>query len=290
MKNPVHQIVKKMLAIVAMLTITTSLHASNWTGTWSTSFGEISINSKQLSNIVANMGDYVLKGSISSDAIQKDNIFSGTYMLKPNLKKTTTEIQHYSTLGPKGKFSFVLDATNQKYQGTFTNTQTNRDGFWTGSKIITAKTTTKKVESIRGKPIPQVKIEPVLWTGTWNTNKMGQIKIKWYSEDRIEAKLLFKSGDYIRTAELKGGKISGLAGYNNKYAFAGPYKDTDGKEGFFYFQLNSKNPTLNTFTGYIMIKDKKHRDGQLDNYSPYNINGITGTRTSSTEPDMSWNP
>lgn len=128
--------------------------------------------------------------------------------------------------------------------------------------------------------------EPVLWTGTWQTNKIGQLKIMWYSETHIEAKLFFMQGDYIRVADLRGGKDV-ASGFNHKYFFGGPYKDSDGKEGRFHFTVDVNNdPSLNTLTGYIYIKDNRYYNGQLNHYSPANINGITGTRTSSAVPNM----
>lgn len=119
------------------------------------------------------------------------------------------------------------------------------------------------------------------WKGTWSST-FGELSISSTQTRNIVADM----GDYIRVADLKGGKDV-TSGFNHKYFFGGPYKDSDGKEGRFYFFIDVNNdPTLNSLTGYIYIKDKRHNYGQLDHYSPYNINGITGTRTSSAEPNM----
>lgn len=119
------------------------------------------------------------------------------------------------------------------------------------------------------------------WKGTWSST-FGELSISSTQTRNIVADM----GDYIRVADLKGGK--GVSpGFNHKYFFGGPYKDSDGKEGRFYFFIDVNNdPTLNSLTGYIYIKDKRYKHGQLDPYSPYNIKGITGTRTSSAEPNM----
>lgn len=286
------QIIKlknKIFLLFFFSTFSLSTFANDWKGTWNTTFGKMTVTTIQTRDITADMGDYILRGSISGNAANRTGKFSGNYMLKPGLNKPVSQVQHYRVLGSKGEFSFNLSATKQNFNGAYT-TSANKDGIWKGSKVNVADISTKE-------PIPSYNrpnITPpspatqdlVLWTGTWQTNKIGQLKIKWYSETHIEAKMYFKRGDYIRVADLKGGKDV-TSGHNHKYFFGGPYKDSDGKEGHFFFTIDVHNdPSLNTFNGYIYIKDKRHKYGQLDNYSPYNINGITGTRTSSAVPNM----
>lgn len=277
---------KYTLILIIFLAGSLPALATDWKGTWNSTFGELSISSTQTRNIVADMGDYVLRGNISGNVTNRQGIFSGSYMLKPGLNKPVSQIQHHRVLGSSGRFSFNLSATKQNFNGTYT-TSTNKEGTWKGTKVNVANISTREpIPTYNIQPITPPTQEPVLWTGTWQTNKIGQLKIKWFSEEHIEAKLFYMQGDYIRVADLKGGK--GVSpGYNQKYFFGGPYKDSDGKEGRFHFFIDVRNdPTLNSLTGYIYIKDKRYKSGQLDPNSPYNINGITGTRTSSAEPNM----
>lgn len=278
---------KYTLILIIFLAGSLPAVATDWKGTWNSTFGELSISSTQTRNIVADMGDYVLRGNISGNATNRQGIFSGSYILKPGLNKPVSQIQHHRVLGSNGQFSFNLSATKQNFNGTYT-TSTNKEGPWKGTKVNVANISTRD-------PIPTNNIqsitpptkEPVLWTGTWQTNKIGQLKIKWFSEEHIEAKLFYMQGDYIRTADLKGGKFIAASGFNHKYFFGGPYKDSDGKEGRFHFFIDVNNdPSLNTLSGYIYIQDNRYYNGQLNHYSPANINGITGTRTSSAEPNM----
>ena len=265
--------------------------ATDWKGTWNSTFGKISISSTQTRNIVADMGDYVLRGNISGNATNRQGIFSGSYLLKPNVR-ASTQNQVFRTLGQAGKFSFTLSDNKQSFTGTATSNSSAKSSTWKGDRINTVNTTSTQtpVGSIIER-VPNLSSgsssQPVLWTGTWQTNKIGQLKIKWFSEEHIEAKLFYMQGDYIRTADLKGGKFIAASGFNHKYFFGGPYKDSDGKEGRFHFFIDVNNdPSLNTLSGYIYIQDNRYYNGQLNHYSPANINGITGTRTSSAEPNM----
>lgn len=288
MKCLMNSQVKNVLVLVIFSAFTLHAMATDWKGTWNSTFGEISITTTATRDIVADMGDYLLWGNITGNATNRTGVFSGSYMLKPYLNKPLSQIQHHNILGSRGQFSITLNSTKQSFSGTYIASVNNREGSWSGSKVNVASTSTTTESPVRSfSTITPTKTEAVLWTGTWQTNKLGQLKIKWYSEDRIEAKLFFKRGDYIRAADLRGGKVAGMAGYNNKYAFVGPYKDSDGKEGQFFFLLDANDPQLNTLSGYIYIKDRSYKNNQLDHYSHHNINGITGTRTSSAEPNMS---
>lgn len=108
--------------------------ATDWKGTWNTTFGEIAITSTQTRDITADMGDYILRGNISGDVVNRQGVFSGSYMLKPRLNKPVSRVQHHSVLGSRGQFSFKLSATKQNFNGTYTTSATSREGIWKESK------------------------------------------------------------------------------------------------------------------------------------------------------------
>lgn len=281
--------IKYTLLLIIFSTITFSLEATEWTGKWISTFGEFSITSTQTTNVSADMGDYILSGSITRTQLAKNDTFSGTYTLKPRLNKPFNQVENYRTLGSSGKFTFKLTATKQEFKGTATPNSTNRATTWDGDKIIILDTsqTTQIPQIPNAANIPKnTATEPVLWTGTWKTNNLGQIKIKWYSEDHIEAKVYIKHGDLLIYADLKGGKRISMTGFHTKYNFVGPYQDTQGRKGTFYFTIYpTLDPDLNSFQGQVQISDKRHLNGQESNISPYNI-PVKATRISSSEPNM----
>lgn len=58
---------KYTLILITFLAGSLPAVATDWKGTWNSTFGELSISSTQTRNIVADMGDYVLRGNISGN-------------------------------------------------------------------------------------------------------------------------------------------------------------------------------------------------------------------------------
>ncbi len=252
-----------MILSISIIFAAFTIQTNKWEGTWDTSFGLLEIQKNN------NFKGTFPKGSLTGKIIQGN--LEGNYV-----RNVGTNDKH--KLGQKGKFKFIMLEGDSKFEGYF---MPEGHRTWLNEKWIG----TKRLENLSIQIQPTQNINQISWTGTWKTDKLGNLKVKVTDKDNIKGKG-FKKGsvDYILTSDLDGSNLNTISGNYSEKNFIGRFKNSEGKTGSFYFVLGwgtAKN--LNEFTGYLEYDDQYH-NGKLIK-AKYKEN-ISGTRISSNMPSM----
>ena len=252
-----------LLCILGLFVLSFST-SDNWIGTWDTSFGTLTIK-KENNALVGSFPRGTLNGKI------KNGAFEGQYT------RNVGKIDKHK-LGQKGEFKFTPNTAGDKFEGYF---KPEGARTWLTEKWIGTKQLAKMVVQPTTTTIPTV----ISWTGTWQTDKIGKLKVFVTNKDKIEGKFFIQgSVDFIITGDLVGSNFNTALGTSNQKNFIGRFKTSEGKAGYFYFVLgwgSAKN--LNEFSGYLEYDDV-YKNGKIVTKSYKET--ITGKRISSDKPNM----
>lgn len=265
MKNSIK--ILATVGIVFLLSFSMYAQTDNWSGAWNTKYGKITI-SKNGNDFTGSFP----KGKLF-DAREQDGMLLGRYTrMAPPYDK--------SSLGKKGEFRFILSADKKKFDGYHKSETDVKWGSvnWNGEKIIYELVGTPVII-----PLNTLLAEEFKWTGTWESEQLGKIKILVTDKGNITGKCIkTKIGsDYIKTVDLTG-STTGSDGRTSARTFGGRYVDSEGKSTYFTFYLDRTSD--DKFAGYIVF-----RELSTSTFPPDYVDAsvyVIARRISSAKPNM----
>ncbi|MCM4168943.1 hypothetical protein DHD08_14745 [Arenibacter sp. H213] len=259
--------------------------SNDWTGKWNTTF--LGNNSWAL-NITKSGTSYT--GTFPSGKLvgkyQNGNL-TGTYTRTVNSFDRTG-------MGNMGEFTFIMHADKKSFEGEYKPEGKDwQADNWNGTrpvskygnlleeqvakKEITQRDQVLKEYANKDKPAPIKQ-----WTGTWETDVMGKLKIHEKNIANVLGKYRFQVNNKFTNGDITGKVIE-----NNRNKFEGHFKDSEGKSGLIkisYSNLIRATPGYD-FTG-VLIYDFTPEQKKMNIPLTKKVVSIKGHRVSSLEPNM----
>lgn len=255
----------KSFLIISLLAIS-GLYAQedNWVGVWNTKFGKL---------VIKKNGDQYTgtfpKGRLTQGR-EQDGMLIGRYT-----RATPRHIKN--SLGKKGEYRFILSQDKKKFDGYHKSETDTKWGSenWNGEKIVYQLVGPPVVT-----PINILVSEEYIWTGTWNTDKLGTLKVLVTDKHHV-------NGKYSYNNKKNYGDIKGSLGivnaFNDPKWFTGTITTEKNVTGEIRFHIYEDK-----FTGYIRWNDG--RTNALGMPTPGTTTTVTATRLSAAQPDMTSYP
>jgi len=274
------------LGIIFLLSFSTHAQTDVWYGKWNTT-----ISRNDLELYFTKSGDIYTgifpNGKLDGKIINNELV--GTYTKTPNSFDRTG-------MGKMGEFRFVMDVNKKSFVGYYMvegkdNWQTDN---WNGtrpsslySNIIEEQAAKKEFEK-RDKAIKDFvnkdKPAPIKsWTGTWETDLFGKLKI-------VEKNIANVSGKYryqTYNNKITTGDVTGKVLEDNREEFEGDFKDSDGKSGKIkirYSNLQNGTPGYD-FSGSL-IYNFTPEEQKMNIPLTKKVVSIKGHRVSSLQPSL----
>ncbi|MBU2904061.1 hypothetical protein KO529_04625 [Arenibacter algicola] len=275
-----------VVGILFLLSFSTQAQSNDWTGKWNTTLlgnplGELNITKS---------GD-IYTGTFPNgklDGKYENGNLTGTYTRTLNSFDRTG-------MGKMGLFTFIMHAGKKSFEGEYK--PEGKDDWqpdnWNGTRpsslygnIIeeqAAKDILDKREQVlkdfanKDKPAP---IKP--WTGTWETDVLGKLKINQKNIANVLGKYRFQVNN-----KFTNGDITGKVTDSNRKEFEGHFKDSEGKSGqikISYSYLVNATPGYD-FSG-VLIYDFTPEQKKMNIPLTKKVVSIKGHRVSSLLPNM----
>jgi len=284
MKNSIKILVA--FGIVFLLSFSTYAQTDDWYGKWKTT-----ISGNDLEVFFTKSGDVYTgifpNGKLDGKIINKELV--GTYT------KTVNSFDR-TGMGKMGEFRFVMAENKKSYIGYYKVEGKDywQNDNWNGNRptsiygnLIEEQAAKKEFEK-RDKALKDFankdKPAPIKsWTGTWETDLFGKLKIDAMNITNVEGKYRYQANNNKITT----GDVTGKVLEDNREKFEGNFKDSDGKSGEIKIQYGGEyrgTPGYD-FTG-ILIYNFTPEEQKMNIPLKKKIAYIKGHRVSSAQPSL----
>lgn len=290
MKNSIK--ILATVGIIFLMSFTTYAQSNDWTGKWNTTLAE-RYTSKTLGELTitkSSNGEYIgvfPNGNIAGKMTPSGDLI-GMYTRTVNSFDRTG-------MGKMGKFRFVMYADKKSFIGYYQveGKDVWQNDNWNGKRpislygnIIEEQAAKKEFEK-RDKALQDFlnknKPAPIKsWTGTWETDLFGKLKIHEKNTANVVGKYRFQAyNNKITTGDLTGKVLK-----DNPGEFEGDFNDSDGKSG----QIKIRYVNINNNNGYdfsgILIYNFTPEEKKMNIPLIKKIVDIKGHRVSSAQPSL----
>ena len=268
------------MVLLGITTMTIQAQTNDWVGEWNTRFThtdalwKLDITKNSYGEYIGTFPDGKLVGKITNGEL------TGTYTRTPNSFDRTG-------MGKMGEFRFVPAANNKnKFTGYYKVEGKDiwQADTWNGEKKlppslveqIEKRETEKKLGTINKDFLPDTHN---IWTGTWQTDAVGKLKI--VASDRLhingKANKPIAGSNRSTLFDLEGAITGGSNPNSSVKYYQGTIKTKDGKQGTFSAYMMEEG----TFSGHITWSNPGYRGLAAATQEDF-----SGTKTSSSTPSL----